>query len=190
MRLYETTFIVNPQSDDASIDRQVKAISDLIIAGGGKIEFEDRIGTRRLAYEIKGLTQGYYANFIFQAPSAVLTALDRHYRLEEPYVRYLTTLFEGDLEAIKDRRDSYAAIVAAPDERGEGREGREGRDGRDRRDRDDRDDRPSRGERRDYAPAAPVARAAEPAAPVEKAPEPEEPALPEQTQESSDEEEL
>jgi len=188
VRLYETTFIVNPQSDDASIDRQVKAVSDLIIAGGGKIEFEDRIGTRRLAYEIKGLTQGYYANFIFQAPSSVLTALDRHYRLEEPYVRYLTTLFEGDLEAIKDRRDSYAAIVAAPDERGEGREGRDGREGRF--GREDREDRPSRGERREYAPAAPVAKAAEPVAPVAEEPVPEEPALPEETQESSDEEEL
>ncbi|MFH1299837.1 MAG: 30S ribosomal protein S6, partial [Planctomycetota bacterium] len=62
MNLYETTFIVNPQSDDASLDRQVKSITDLITANGGKILKEDRMGTRRLAYEIQGLTQGYYTN--------------------------------------------------------------------------------------------------------------------------------
>jgi small subunit ribosomal protein S6 len=133
VRLYETTFIINPQSDDASIDRQVKAVSDLIAANGGKIVFEDRVGTRRLAYEIRGLNQGYYANFIFEAPASVLPALDRHYRLEEPYIRYLTTVFEGDVEAIRERRDSYASVIGEPSSGSS----------------DDREDRPARGERRD-----------------------------------------
>lgn len=128
MRLYETTFIINPQSDDASIDRQVRAVADLITGNGGKIVFEDRVGTRRLAYEIRGLNQGYYANMIFEAPASVLPILDRHYRLEEPYIRYLTTLFEGDVEAIKERRDSYASVIGEPmatrSEEGEGRPAR------------------------------------------------------------------
>ncbi len=139
MRLYETTFIINPQSDDASIDRQVKAVSELIAANGGKIVYEDRIGTRRLAYEIRGLTQGYYANFIFEAPASVLPVLDRHYRLEEPYVRYLTTAFEGNVEAIKERRDSYAAVIGEPAGAPEGKE-----------------ERPARGDRREHREPAPI----------------------------------
>jgi small subunit ribosomal protein S6 len=114
VRLYETTFIINPQSDDATIDRQVKAVSELITTNGGKIVFEDRIGTRRLAYEIRGLTQGYYANFVFEGPASVLPVLDRHYRLEEPYIRFLTTIFEGDVEAIRERRDTYATVAGEP----------------------------------------------------------------------------
>ena len=62
MRTYETTFIVNPQTDNATIDSQVGAISKLISDNGGEIINENRMGTRRLAYPIQKLTQGilYY----------------------------------------------------------------------------------------------------------------------------------
>lgn len=128
MNLYETTFIVNPQSDDASLDRQVKSITDLITANGGKILKEDRMGTRRLAYEIQGLTQGYYTNLVFEAPAEIPSLLNRHFRLEEPYIRHLTVLFEGSLDKTEDvgavldqdRRDMGTArppaAVARPDE--------------------------------------------------------------------------
>lgn len=99
MNLYETTFIVNPQADDVSIDRQVKSITDLISSNGGKILREDRMGTRRLAYDIEGLTQGYYTSIVFEAPPETPSVLSRHYRLEEPYIRHLTVLFEGPLES-------------------------------------------------------------------------------------------
>ena len=81
MRVYETTFIVNPQTDDATIDQQVVAISDLIARYGGKVLREDRMGTRRLAYPINKLTQGYYHSFIFEAPQEVLPELERYFRI-------------------------------------------------------------------------------------------------------------
>ena len=99
MNLYETTFIVNPQADDVSIDRQVKSITDMISSNGGKILREDRMGTRRLAYDIQGLTQGYYTSIVFEAPPEIPSLLSRHYRLEEPYIRHLTVLFEGPLDS-------------------------------------------------------------------------------------------
>lgn len=98
MRLYETTFIVNPQTDDATIDRQVKDIADIITNAGGKIVQENRMGTRRMAYLIRGLAQGYYANLVFEAPATTLADLERHFRFGEAYLRNLTVLFEGELE--------------------------------------------------------------------------------------------
>jgi small subunit ribosomal protein S6 len=95
MRVYETTFIINPQTDDATIDNQVKAVSNLITGNGGKILYENRMGTRRLAYTVNGLSQGYYANLIFESEPEVLPIIDRHYKLDEAYVRYLTVLYEG-----------------------------------------------------------------------------------------------
>jgi small subunit ribosomal protein S6 len=95
--IYETTFIINPQSDDSTIDQQVVAVRNVITQNGGNILRENRMGTRRLAYMIQGLTQGYYANFIFEAPTSVLGRLERHFKLEEPYVRYLTIRYEGKM---------------------------------------------------------------------------------------------
>ena len=112
MRLYETTFIVNPQSDDSSLDRQVKAVSDLISSNGGRVIHEDRMGTRRLAYQIQGLSQGYYVSIVFEALPALLPILDRHYRLEEPYIRYLTVLYEGDKNIGKERPETTAPEAA------------------------------------------------------------------------------
>jgi len=99
LRRYETTFIVNPQADDATIDRQVTAIVDIIKADGGEILRENRIGTRRLAFPIAGLTQGYYTSIIFDSEVGVLPKLDRYYKLEEPYIRFLTMRFDGPLDA-------------------------------------------------------------------------------------------
>ena len=109
MRTYETTFIINPQTDDASIDREVQSVSDLITQNGGKILHEDRFGTRRLAYQLKGLTQGFYTSFIFEAPAQVLPLLDRHFKLGELYLRHLTILCEQDLKATTEPEEAETA---------------------------------------------------------------------------------
>lgn len=110
MILYETTFIVNPQSDDAVIEEKVKAISELILANGGKIVHEDRMGTRRLAYPINKLHQGYYATFLHESDKSVLPLLDRHMKLGEEYMRHLTIRFEADPERVYgDKKEDYRA---------------------------------------------------------------------------------
>lgn len=103
MRIYETTFILSPQADDASFDRQIKSVTDLIGKNNGKILKEDRWGVRRLAYPIKKFTQGYYTRLIYEADNTVLQELERFFRLEEAYIRDLTVLFEGSLEEKPDR---------------------------------------------------------------------------------------
>ena len=114
MRIYETTFIVNPQMEEATIDRQVKAIAEIITQNGGKIIQENHLGTRRLAYEIMGLTQGFYGGFIFESANEALTPLDRHYKLNEEYLRHLTVRFEGDEAALWPEKASEPTAAAAP----------------------------------------------------------------------------
>jgi small subunit ribosomal protein S6 len=102
MRVYESTFILSPQADDVAFDRQIKSVSDLISRYRGKLLQEDRWGIRRLAYPIQKFTQGYYTRVVFEGNNEVLTELERFYRLEEPFIRHLTVIFEGKLEG-KDR---------------------------------------------------------------------------------------
>ncbi|UCD63312.1 MAG: 30S ribosomal protein S6 [Candidatus Zixiibacteriota bacterium] len=111
MNLYETTFIINPQTDDATIDRRVKDVAELIAQNQGKILYEDHMGTRRLAYEINGLTQGYYASFVFEAPTSVLPVLNRHYKLNEAYIRHLTVRFEGNADEFREQQEPPAPEV-------------------------------------------------------------------------------
>jgi small subunit ribosomal protein S6 len=147
VRLYETTFIVNPQTDDASIDRQVQSVTELISTHGGKIVREDRIGTRRMMFPVGGLVQGYYASIIFEGPTTLLPELERMYKLEEPFLRYLTILYEGDPEANRAARDAWAAAFEDRDDRrgGDRDDDRGGRFRGGRRDRFDRYDRNDHG---------------------------------------------
>ena len=115
MRIYETTFIVNPQADDNTIESKVKAVTNLISNNGGKIIHENRIGTRRLAYAIKRLTQGYYTSLIFESDSPILPQLERHYKLDEAYIRYLTVLYEGDIEKLINPPDVAEQIFKKPE---------------------------------------------------------------------------
>lgn len=138
MRTYETTFIINSQAEDAQIDQQVTAIIDLIKANGGEIKTENRIGTRRLAYPIEGMGQGYYTQLFYEAPQEVLPVLDRHFKLEEPYIRFMTVLFEGPVPTLEDI--NRPVMERDSDHR---------RGDRDHRRPDHRDDRP---ERRDDRP--------------------------------------
>lgn len=98
MRSYETTFIINPQTDDATIEKHVNDVASIITDNKGNILHKDLMGTRRLAYEINNLTHGYYTSIIFEGESSILTKLDRHFKLNEAYIRSLTVRFEGSLE--------------------------------------------------------------------------------------------
>jgi small subunit ribosomal protein S6 len=109
MRIYETTFIINPQTDDASISREIQSVTSLIAQNGGRILHEDRLGTRRLAYEIKRQTHGYYTSIIFEATAPVLQLLERHFRLGEAYLRNLTVLCERDLKELTAPEEAVAA---------------------------------------------------------------------------------
>ena len=186
MTLYETTFIVNPQTDDATIESQVKAITDIITNSGGKIVYENLMGTRRMAYAIRKLTQGYYANFIFEGPNTVVKEIDYHIRMNEAYLRHLTTLYEGqipDKDAPPSRMEDDRSFGRPRHDHSDRPYGRRdgGRDGFRDRGRPERDEnRPERTEPRKDAPApAPakpepdVAPKAAPETPVTAAPTPE-----------------
>ena len=107
MRIYETTFVINPQTDDSTIDKHVKDVQAIITSSNGKIIHESAMGTRRLAYEIKGLTQGYYASFLYEAESDVLSKLDRHFKINEAYIRDLTIRIEVDPEDVIKQIDPF-----------------------------------------------------------------------------------
>lgn len=113
MRIYETTFIVNPQMEEATIDRQIKAVAETITENGGNILQENHLGTRRLAYEIKGLTQGFYGGFIFESVNETLPHLDRLYKLNEAYLRHLTVRYEADEAGLRPEKASETATEAA-----------------------------------------------------------------------------
>ena len=96
MRRYDTTFIINSQIGDDGINASVKEIANLITSDSGSVLREQRIGNRKLAYEITRQTHGYYVCLIYECETGTLIKLDRHFDLGANYLRHLTVRFDGD----------------------------------------------------------------------------------------------
>src|SRR5437762_11625686 len=60
MRNYEIMFIVNPTIPEEEIDKINAQIEGIVTSGGGKIEKIEKMGKRRLSYEIDRHREGYY----------------------------------------------------------------------------------------------------------------------------------
>jgi small subunit ribosomal protein S6 len=87
---YETVFIINAALEDPTIDTLVNATADVITKNGGTIETAEKWGRRRLAYPINKKHNGFYAYFLYDAPSTLIPILERYFQFEENVIRHLT----------------------------------------------------------------------------------------------------
>ena len=86
---YESVIILSPQLDEEALENAINRIQDVIKNGNGEVTKVDRWGKRRLAYEIKDLTEGYYLLVEMDAPSATAQELDRVLRISDDVLRHL-----------------------------------------------------------------------------------------------------
>lgn len=87
---YETIFIFSPELDDTAIDEGLKKVEDLVTKNSGSIIKTEQWGKKRLAYPVKKHIYGYYVLMQLDAPPKLISDLERHYRLTENIIKYLT----------------------------------------------------------------------------------------------------
>lgn len=87
MRKYETVFVLNPTLDEESIKANIERIKG-VIEQGGTVTNIDEWGKRRMAYEIKDFTEGYYVLMNFEANPELPKELDRIFRITDAVVRH------------------------------------------------------------------------------------------------------
>lgn len=91
---YETAIIINAALDDEQIESILTRIQDRITTNGGVIDETEKWGRKRLAYMIDKHRVGYYIIYRFEAPSALISDLERFLRLDESILRFLTIKLE------------------------------------------------------------------------------------------------
>ena len=109
-RLYETIFIINPDSDDATIEQTIGAVRSLIESNSYEVKRVDAWGKRRLAYEVRGHRDGYYVLIVFEAEPQFVEQLQRHYRITEPIIKYIVVRFEGDPTQFTPQKEEKAMV--------------------------------------------------------------------------------
>src|SRR5436853_7650799 len=112
MRHYEIMFIVNPNAAEEEIDKINTQLESIITSGGGKVEKIEKMGKRRLAYEVDRHREGYYVLFVTTANGDIIRECERRLRVMDAVIKYITVRTDEEgrkLEKIKRYRQKRAA---------------------------------------------------------------------------------
>lgn len=101
MRTYELTFIIDPQLEDTLIDQRVEKTTNFLVAHGAQVLAVERWGTRKLAYDIRKRSQGYYALIRFKADGSITHPIGRELRLDEGILRHMVIATEEPATSAK-----------------------------------------------------------------------------------------
>ena len=85
---YEVMFIVQVGDEDV-VETMVKRVEDLITKNGGTVNRIDRMGKRRLAYEVKKQAEGDYTLIEFAIDPSQIKEIDRVIKINESIIRHL-----------------------------------------------------------------------------------------------------
>ena len=115
MRQYETMVIIDAMISDDAINAEVENIASMITNGGGEILRRDDWGKRKLAYEIKHKTHGYYVIFYYKAEASVVSTLENIFKLDGNVLRWMTLADYPMTEVIYDKNMSQTEEVTPID---------------------------------------------------------------------------
>ena len=90
MKKYELMTIFKPNLDAEEVDKLIEKISSVIAEFGGSIESTDKVGRKKLAYEINKKSEGYYVVYTFEANPEFITELERIYRITDSVMKFIT----------------------------------------------------------------------------------------------------
>ncbi len=89
---YEMVVIIDAGLEDTAIEQEIDWLLEYMTQHEAEIETVDRWGRRRLAYNIKKKSEGFYAVVRFTAKRTMIADMESEIRLREAFLRDLVVL--------------------------------------------------------------------------------------------------
>src|SRR5712691_4668734 len=112
MRHYEIMFIVNPNAAEEEIYKINTQVEGIVTSGGGTVDKIEKMGKRRLAYEVDRHREGYYVLFVITANGDIVKECERRLRVMDAVIKYITVRTDEEvrrLNQMKNYRQKRAA---------------------------------------------------------------------------------
>ena len=118
MRRYETFIIIDPDLSDEERSPIFEKVKDLIKQEECLLVTLDEWGGRRLAYEIKKKSRGYYVRLDYCGTGKLVNEMERFFRIDDRVMKYMTVLLDkyADIELIKEEIAKAEAKETEPDQ--------------------------------------------------------------------------
>ena len=89
MNNYEMLYIIPSQSTDEEKEALIALVNSIIEKDGGKVESVERVGNKKLAYEIDKKREGFYVLVNFAAESKVPNTLSALLNITNGIMRHI-----------------------------------------------------------------------------------------------------
>lgn len=99
MTQYEVTYILRPSLEESEVEQRASAIAEIVKSQGGEVAGVERLGKKRLAYEINDVREGNYVVMQFKSEPAVSKELERQLKLHEDVLRGLVVRLDAKMMA-------------------------------------------------------------------------------------------
>lgn len=96
--LYETLLIVTPDADDERVNAVIGDLRDIVVNDGGTVLQAGVWERRKLAYQVKGKSEGIYVLMYADGNNTLPAALKHRMKLDEAIVRSLVLRIEDPQE--------------------------------------------------------------------------------------------
>ena len=87
MRHYEVMIILDPETDERTVASSLEKLLQVVPNNGGTVDKIDIWGKRRLAYDIKKKSEGFYVVVDMTTAPEIAQELDRQLGLNESVLR-------------------------------------------------------------------------------------------------------
>ncbi|WP_017194240.1 30S ribosomal protein S6 [Actinomyces massiliensis] len=87
MRHYEIMIILDPETDERTVASSLEKLLQVVPNNGGTVDKIDIWGKRRLAYDIKKKSEGFYVVVDMTTAPEIAQELDRQLGLNESVLR-------------------------------------------------------------------------------------------------------
>lgn len=89
VRSYEIMLIIRPELEEEAVQAVIDRVTKIITSANGEVTNVDQWGKRKLAYEIKDNTEGFYVVIDFNADNEATTEVERVLRITDEVLRFL-----------------------------------------------------------------------------------------------------
>ena len=120
-RTYEVMFIVRPDLPEEEVEKLTTTLQTHATNAGATVQNLEKMGKRRLAYDVKKFSDGLYVLLTLLADGKAIHELERRMRVTEQVIKFITVRTDEEhqrLEKIKKHRAAHArrppAEVPAP----------------------------------------------------------------------------
>ena len=89
MKNYELLAVLKPSLDSEELDKVVDKISEEIKSYQGSVASVDKMGRKKLAYDVQGYRDGFFATIIVSLPAEAVVDFKRSLKLNENVLRFM-----------------------------------------------------------------------------------------------------